>query len=127
MTKHCRYRYLLLTLLLLMLSAGVLAYALRDEKVVIDSHRTIDRPARIRPDYSGTVVPPNIAPLNFQVCEQGSHYCVKIYSQQGPSIEVFSRSAKIIIPEKAWHKLLSNNKGGQLYCDIFVKKENNWN
>ncbi len=42
MTKHYQYRYLLLTLLLLMLSACVLAYALHDEKVVIDSYTTMD-------------------------------------------------------------------------------------
>jgi hypothetical protein len=128
MTKHYQYRYLFLILLLLMVSAGVLAYALHDEKVIIDSYRTIKRPARIRPDYSRTVIPPNIAPLNFRVCEQGSHYCVKIYSQQGPSIEVSSRSPKIIIPERTWHKILNMNRSGELYFDIFVKSEDDqWN
>jgi len=128
MTKHHQHQYLLLTLLLVMLSAGVLAYSLHDEKVLIDSYRTIDRPARIRPDYTRTVIPPNIAPLNFRVREQGSHYCVRIYSQKGPSMEIFSRSAKIIIPEKAWHKLLSMNRAGELYFDIFVKTEDDqWN
>ncbi len=124
MKKHYQYRYLFLTLLLLILSAGVLVYALRDDKVLIDRYRLIDRPARIRPDYSGTVIPPNIAPLNFQVCEQGSHYCVRMYSQQGPPIEVFSRTPKITIPEKPWHKLLDMNRTGKLYFDVFVKTEN---
>jgi len=124
MKKHYQYRYLFLTLLLLILSAGVLVYVLRDDKVLIDRYRFIDRPARIRPDYSGTVIPPNIAPLNFQVCEQGSHYCVRIYSQQGPPIEVFSRTPKITIPEKPWHKLLNMNRTGKLYFDVFVKTEN---
>ena len=124
MKKHYQYRYLFLTLLLLILSAGVLLYSLRDDKVLIDRYRFIDRPTRIHPDYSGTVIPPNIAPLNFQVREQGSHYCVRIYSQKGTPIEVFSRSPKIIIPEKPWHKLLNMNRTGELFFDVFVKTEN---
>jgi hypothetical protein len=84
----------------------------------------IDRPARIRPDYSGTVIPPNLAPLNFLVKEEGSCYCVKISSKQGEPIEVFSRSPKIAIPQKFWRKLLSRNTGEELYFDIFVKREN---
>ena len=33
----------------------------------IDKYETMDRPARISPDYNSTVIPPNIAPLNFMV------------------------------------------------------------
>ena len=87
----------------------------------IDKYETMDRPARISPDYSSTVIPPNIAPLNFMVKEEGSHYLVKIYSQKGEAIEVSSRSAKIQIPEDSWHKLLEQNKGNELHFDIFVK------
>ena len=38
---------------------------------------------RIRPDYSGIVVPPNIAPLNFLVEEPGLEYRVLIRAAQG--------------------------------------------
>lgn len=88
----------------------------------------VERPARIRPDYAGTVIPPNIAPLNFVVVEDGVCYCVKIYSEQGKPIEVRSRTHKIVIPERAWHKLLRANRGRQLYFDVFVKSEDGqWN
>ena len=122
------YQYLFMILVLMVLSAGVLGYVLWNDNVVPEQYNSIDRAAKTRPDYCGTVIPPNIAPLNFLVQEAGSHYYVKIYSDKGDPIEVFSRSPKIIIPLKAWHKLLNENKGQQLYFDIFVKTTNSqWN
>ena len=76
-----RYRYLFMILVPVVLLTALLVYALRDGKESIDQYSFINRPAKIRPDYRGTVVPPNIAPLNFLVQEDGSRYCVKIYSE----------------------------------------------
>ena len=121
-----RHRYLLM--LLGVLSAGALSYALYANKapaVSIDKFNSVDRPAGISPDYSGTIIPANIAPLNFAVQEDGSYYCVKIHSKQGRTIEVFSRTPKIMIPEGPWHKLLDMNRGQQLNIDVFVKMQNN--
>ena len=108
-------------LVLVVLSIGVLAYAMRDRKVPIEQYSSIERPARICPDYCGIVIPPNIAPLNCVVQEDGSRYCVKIHSKQGRQIEIFSRSPKIIIPRGPWHELLKVNRGEQLFFDVFVR------
>ncbi len=78
------------------------------------------RPPRVEPDYADSVVPPNIAPLNFVVRESGRRYQVRIASEQGGPIEIDSRSPKIMIPEKPWHKLLSANKGRELTCEVLV-------
>jgi len=122
------YKYLAPALALVVLSTATLIYALRDSKIEITQWRSIARPVNIRPDYSGTVIPPNIAPLNFLVQEAGSQYYVKIYSQRGKTIEIFSRSPKIIIPQGAWYKLLNINRGEQLHFDVFVKTEDEpWN
>ena len=72
------------------------------------------------------MIPPNIAPLNFQVRESGSRYLVRIRSQQGRPIEVASRSGKIAIPEKPWHELLGLNRGGQLAFEVFVRSDGTW-
>ncbi|MHC4545999.1 MAG: TolB family protein [Planctomycetota bacterium] len=111
-------------LVLVVLSAGILAYALRDRKVSIEQYSSIERPAGIHPDYCEIVVPPNIAPLNFVVLEDGSYYCVRISSKKGEQIEIFSRSPKIMIPQGPWHELLKVNKGEQLSFDVFVKTTN---
>lgn len=43
------------------------------------SSKTIDRLSYISPDYTDIVIPPNIAPLNFQINEQGTEYLGEIF------------------------------------------------
>lgn len=109
-----------------LLCIGVLAYGLwsgeKEQPAPTGPIHAVGRAARIDPDYSGMVIPPNIAPLNFSVQEEGSGYCVKIYSKQGPAIEVRSRSGRIVIPEDSWGELLEANRGEEVYFDIFVKR-----
>jgi len=105
------------------LLTGALVYGLCRRVVTVDDYSTIDRPAKIYPDYSSTVIPPNIAPLNFMVQEKGSYYCARIYSERGEPIEVFSRSPKILIPIDPWYELLDKNKGEELHFDIFVRTD----
>ena len=42
---------------------------LRAQTVAIDEYNSADRTPGIYPDYTETVIPPNIAPLNFIVQE----------------------------------------------------------
>ncbi|MEJ2701562.1 MAG: hypothetical protein P8Z79_03890 [Sedimentisphaerales bacterium] len=104
-------------------AACALVFVPREDKVTIDQFSIIDRLAEIHPDYSGTVIPPNIAPLNFSIRENGSHYCVRISSRQGQPIEIFSRSPKIVIAEKPWHALLNANRGEDLSFLVFVRSQ----
>jgi len=93
----------------------------RGRKVTITKYNSIDRPAKIQPDYAGSVIPPNIAPLNVVIQEDGAGYFVKIYGVKGKPIEIFSRKPTILIPMQAWHKLLNSNRGGQLNMDVYVE------
>jgi hypothetical protein len=112
--------------------AGGLAYAVLAHTSQtwepITEFDQMDREARIFPDYTGTAIPPNIAPLNFLIREPGFAFCARISSQQGDTIEVFSRDGVIDIPQTRWHDLLEGNKGRDLQVDIFVKNEKGrWN
>jgi hypothetical protein len=80
-----------------------------------------DRKASIFPDYYDVVIPPNIAPLNFIIKEKGTDFLVDIYSKNGNRIQIFQSSPKIEIPIKKWHKLLNENKGNNLFLDVYVK------
>ena len=62
-----------------------------NNKVVIDNYTEAGRLPVIKPDYTEIVIPPNIAPLNFLIKEQGNRYYVKIYSKNGNSIEISSK------------------------------------
>lgn len=102
-----------------------LFYSFRRERELIQKSKAILKKPDIRPDYSDTVIPFNIAPLNFLIEEKGTCYYLKVYSKHGKSIEIFCETPKINIPENHWHKLLHNNKSEQLYFEIFVKNKNN--
>lgn len=105
-----------------LLVAAVLARALLlGRRETIDEYTTEKRAARISPDYADVVMPPNIAPLNFVVKEPGAGYCVRISAARGKTIEVFSRSGKIVIPPGPWRALLEANRGGRLAFDVYVK------
>jgi len=80
---------------------------------------------RISPDYSGVVLPANIAPLNFRVVEPGQQYLARIHGRG--AIEVSSRTGEVRIPLRPWRALLQANKGGEILFDIYVKDaEHGW-
>lgn len=120
-------RYFLIALVLIILSAVVVYYLLSDLSEPIEDCILVGKEPKIHPDYSGAVIPPDIAPLNFAIDEDGLLYCAKIYSKNGGVMEIFSKSGKIRIPPRGWRRLLEANKGQQLYFDICVKKaERQW-
>lgn len=87
----------------------------------------VSRPPRIRPDYSGAVIPPNIAPLSFLVEEPGTDYRVRIDADQGEAIDVASRSGSIEIPSGRWRQLLDANRGHTLTLEVCVRSpEGQW-
>lgn len=119
-TRKAKLIYAIIVCALIAVS---LLYACRDRKVTITQYSSIDRPAKVQPDYAGSVIPPNIAPLNFIIQQDGSGYFIRIHSRKGNPIEIFSNKPKIVIPKRAWHKLLDLNRDQQLSVDIFVKSK----
>jgi hypothetical protein len=83
----------------------------------------VQRPPRIRPDYSNVVIPPNIAPLDFLVEEPGVEYRVRIHAAEGKEIIVGSRQPSIVIPPRPWRQLLDQNRGGRIEFDVYAKDE----
>ena len=121
-----KHIYLLICTLVLM-TTGIVFSLSKVSATHIDASTLIDRLPKISPDYSGTVFPPNIAPLNFQIHEKGQTYWVVLSSQGGSTIEIKSKSPKITIPEKKWHALLDKSRGQDLVVDVYLKDiNNNW-
>lgn len=79
----------------------------------------------IFPDYTSLVIPPNIAPLNFEIKIPGQEYIVRISNSKGKELLA---SGKIIdLNIKDWHRLLDDSKGDQLIYEIYVKdKSGEW-
>jgi hypothetical protein len=85
--------------------------------------QAVGRPPNIQPDYTGIIIPSNIAPMNLFVKEAGEEYIVRIHSKQGDLIRIQSSSGGIQIPSEQWKRLLSENLGEQLIIDIFMKNQ----
>jgi hypothetical protein len=82
-----------------------------------------DAPPRIDPDYTSLVIPPNIAPLNFRINEEGQDHVVRISSDRADTLEIRCRNGICQIPMKAWRRLLQANRGGRLFYDIFARRK----
>jgi len=105
------YQYYILFVLIL--CCEVCAWGQSEKKTIIS------------PDYSDTVLPFNISPINFKVIEKGCEYKVQISSQQGKAIVITSKDGKIQIPLKKWRTLLEANKTRELKINISIKDNNN--
>jgi len=92
----------------------------------VDDASAVPRLPRIRPDYSGITVPPNIAPLNFSIREEGTRFLVRVASKAGAPLEILSRSPKIAIPADRWRAILGANRGEDLRLDVYAEQDNRW-
>ncbi|MBG0858706.1 MAG: PD40 domain-containing protein [Bacteroidales bacterium] len=77
----------------------------------------------IYPDYSGIILPANIAPLNFLIENDGSSFYAELTSDGAQSVGIKSKDKLIRIPQTKWKELVSTDDFKDLNIDIFVKNE----
>ena len=87
----------------------------------VEKYKEVGRDPNLSPDYFGTVIPPNIAPLNFQILETGRAYFVTVRGDRGDPIHISSKTGQIRIPLPQWHALLDANRGGNVFFDVYVQ------
>ena len=93
----------------------------------IDNFKEVNRPPQIFPDYTDILIPPNIAPLNFNIKEAGTEYEARIYTNKAEQIVERSKTPSIQINIDQWHKLLHNGMGSKLFVEVLVKaKDGQW-
>ena len=88
----------------------------------VRSARRLEEAPRIDPDYTSLVIPPNIAPLNFRILEEGRDYVVRISPEGGEGLEIHCRDGTCRVPERAWRRLVAMSRGGRLFYDIFAQR-----
>ncbi|MDE6795019.1 MAG: hypothetical protein K2J63_06900, partial [Muribaculaceae bacterium] len=80
---------------------------------------------RIYPDYTALIIPPNIAPLNFEIMIPGEEYVSRVSSPAGREIVVGGKTVQWDVEE--WKSLLDASKGKDIEFEIFVKdKSGKW-
>ncbi len=95
---------------------------------VPESSTPTNTEAHIYPDYTNTVVPPNIAPLNFML-EDSLATAVVVHFKGEKAGELTTggeKDLKIDIDSTQWRKLLKDNKGSDITVTIYAEHENNW-
>ena len=80
-----------------------------------------DEAPRLYPDYAGVVVPPNIAPLNFEIQEDGQEYLTRFSIDEGYSF--VAAGQKTDARRKAWGRLLEGAKGKRIKVEVFARAD----
>jgi hypothetical protein len=87
--------------------------------------KAVNKPL-IEPDYSGITIPPNIAPMNFSIIEEGDNFRVIATSGlTGYKIIVNSSDGIIRFNEKSWRKLLNESLGDTIEFRVYSSKKHN--
>lgn len=78
----------------------------------------VNREPVIEPDYSGVIIPYNIAPMNFLIAEEGKNFLLTISSSSGIRKIIRSSDGNVIFPAGMWRALTENNKGGVIEIEV---------
>lgn len=89
--------------------------------VPVDNVTDAGTAPEITPDYTGIVIPPNIAPMNFEIVNPGKEYVTRITGADGGELTAAGRVVKWNIDD--WHKLLEANRGKTLDYEVYVKDD----
>ncbi|KAA6341494.1 hypothetical protein EZS27_010694 [termite gut metagenome] len=108
--------------------AGILIFLSVKHKPVPVIHEFSEerRCPQIFPDYTGLAIPPNIAPLTFEIKEKGDKFLVRISGKNGKEISIYQSHPEIQIAKKEWRKLLEQNKNDTLFISIHTQRNNQW-
>lgn len=78
----------------------------------------------IEPDYINVTIPPNIAPMNFRIEEEGDYFRVTAASESGEhSIDVRSSDGVVKFPERSWKKLTAASAGKSITIKIIASSK----
>lgn len=80
-------------------------------------------PPHIYPDYAFLVIPPNIAPLNFRIEEEGEAFIVRISSDAAPPVELRCPGGTCRIDARSWRQMLRANAGRCIYYDVYARRQ----
>lgn len=80
----------------------------------------LDRAPTIYPDYRDVTIPPNVAPLNFDVQETAEEILTRVF-EDGAERPVATFSGKEIrFSQQKWRRLLERNVGKALRFELFA-------
>ncbi len=103
---------------------AILAVLISSCSADLNTSTPVDRWPAIFPDYSGIVIPPNIAPLNFVIKEKGKDFAARITANGENPITIKNKRGVIDIDISKWHDLLKKAKGKDINIEVYAKDDN---
>lgn len=86
----------------------------------------LDRAPTIYPDYRDVTIPPNVAPLNFDVQENAEEILTRVF-EDGAERPIATFSGKEIrFWQRKWRRLLERNVGKTLRFETFALNADKW-
>lgn len=76
------------------------------------------------PDYTEVTIPPNIAPLNFQLRYQVE--AIVVFSYKDKQWQIKAKHGVFIIPPKTWNNLLQTAAGDSIQVTIYTQESGKW-
>jgi hypothetical protein len=81
----------------------------------------------IEPDYSEISIPPNIAPMNFAVKEDGDKFVVNLRTSDGGlSFSTKSNDNVIRFDAGKWKQVMAKSLGKDVIIDVYTRKGGRW-
>lgn len=104
-------------------AAGMMIFAACGRSVEIPVSGVTESSAQpsIWPDYTSIVLPPNIAPMNFEITTPGEEYVAEMRGADGSSIAASGKVVKWDM--KQWREFLDRNKGKDVSLNVYVKDD----
>ena len=80
----------------------------------------LDRAPTIFPDYRDVTIPPNVAPLNFDVQESAARFVTCVFEEGGERPVATFSGKEIRFSQRKWRALLERNVGKALRFELFA-------
>lgn len=78
----------------------------------------------ITPDYTSIIIPPNIAPMNFDIDMEGDEFVARVSGKDGRELVASGKTIQWDMDD--WHKLLEASKGSDLSYEVYVRNGEQW-
>lgn len=112
----------------LLLTLMLLAACGRKQHTLPATSKPEARQAVIYPDYTDITIPPNIAPLNFLLQEEGAEAVVAHFqgSREGEIVAGGEADLKVRIDSTQWRALLQQNRGADIRVTLYARQGDTW-
>ena len=90
-------------------------------KMIVQNQKPV-----IFPDFTDVTIPPNIAPLNFEVLEEGEIFMALLQGDNGTYLRLRAKNRTFRIPPGKWKEFITANKGSLVSVKVFKKLNNQW-